>query len=402
MEAKRTLGYKIEPQKYLYGIGEVFEGAIDDAVRPEQTQELIAAMGFQSMRLWMHHKKLFRSDENDEIFFEEEALKRFHNYADALTERGVKHLVSMNHSYLYPAQFDGDRESECEVPLPKTACYLKFLQMIERSYELIAREFPEISYYEVGNEVNMHRFIAKPHFPVGKISEREYDPQYCYTRREKAEITADICYYARRGIKKGNPNAFVVLPAPTPFFGYTDCAEFVEEIYLSIESGRFPTGLKADTDADHYFEVLAWHPYNFGGDSSIFVNGCNEIYAVAVKHGDLGKKVFITEFGYHDFDFVQSGRCKTKEEADALQASFLYTDFKAFREELPYVETVHIFRLYDWVAGPGIEIDFGLFTSPAQTGKIAPKEKGKAMYKIIRGEDADIEKICVYAKGEEK
>lgn len=402
MEAKKSLNYKIEPEKYLYGICEVFEGAIDKEIRPEQTLELVKNTGFRSMRLWMHHKKLFHTDENDGIYFDKDAIKRYHGYVDGLTARGIGHLVSMNHSYLYPAAFDGDRESECEVPLPGTPCYLKFLQMIERSYEMLAREFPEIPYYEVGNEVNLHRFIAKPHFPIGKLAEKDYDEKYCYTNREKAEITADICYYARRGVKKGNPNAFVVLPAPTPYFGYTDCAAFVEMIYLAVESGRFPTGFPADTDPDHYFEVLAWHPYNFGGESEIFVNGCNEIYAVAQRHGDNGKKVFITEFGYHDFDFVQSGRCKSKEEADALQASFFSADFKAFRKQLPYVETVQLFRLYDWVAGPGIEIDFGLFTSPAQTGDIRPKEKGKAMFAVINGENADLKDICIYAKGEKE
>ncbi len=399
MQAKKTLNYKIEPEKYLFGICELFEGAIDKQIAPEETLNLIRNMGFGSMRVWMHHKDLLVSDGNDEISLNQDAVSRYHSYVNGLTERGISHIVSMNHSYLYPADFDGKRTAESEIPLPGSACYLKFLQMIERSYELVSREFPEIPYFEVGNEVNMHRFICKPNYPYGKLTEKDYDERYCYTPVEKAQITADICYYARRGVKKGNPSAFVVLPAPTPYFGYTDCAAFLDKIYTAVESGKYPTGLPADTDADHYFEVLSWHPYNFGGDSKIFVDGCNEMYAVAQKHGDDGKKVFITEFGYHDFDFVDSGRCKNKQEADALQASFFKTDFAAFREQLPYVETVHIFRLYDWVAGPGIEIDFGLFTSPAETGEIRPKEKGKALFYLINGQDADIRKIMLYAKG---
>ena len=82
-----------------------------------------------------------------------------------------------------------------------------------------------------------------------------------------------------------------------------------------------------------------------------------------------------------------------------MQASFLPSDFKAFREKLPYVETVHIFRLYDWMAGPGIEVDFGLFTSPAQTGGIKPKEKAKALFRLINGKESDMKKIMVYSEG---
>ena len=397
MQAKKNLHYEIRPDKYLFGIGEVFEGPLDREIRPGQTIDLIGRMGFGSMRLWMHHKTLFRTDAEDEISFERDAVRRFHSYIDGLKAQGIRHFVSMNHSYLYPAAFDGNRNSESEIPLPGTEVYARFLRMIEKSYEMIAAEFREIAYFEVGNEVNLHRFLSKPNSPV--VPEKDFDERYCYTRREKAEITADICYYANLGVKRGNPEAFVVMPALTPNFGYTDCAEFLGLIYGAIESGKFPRGLPADTDPDHYFQVLAWHPYNFGGESKIFVDGCNELYDMAKRHGDDGKKVFLTEFGYHDFDFVQSGRCKTKEEADALQASFLPSDFKAFREELPYVETVHIFRLYDWMAGPGIEVDFGLFTSPAQTGGIKPKEKGKALFRLINGKEADMKKIMVYSEG---
>ena len=170
----------------------------------------------------------------------------------------------------------------------------------------------------------------------------------------------------------------------------------MEQVYLTIESGKFPTGLEADTNPDNYFQILSWHPYNFGGDSSIFVNGCNEIYDVAIKHGDEGKKVFLTEFGYHDNDFIKQGMTRT--EADEKQASFFKTDFLAFRKYLPYVETVHIFRLFDWTAGPGIEIDFGMFRSPMSEDGIVPKAKGLELFKLIKGENADAKKLYMYSR----
>jgi hypothetical protein len=271
------------------------------------------------------------------------------------------------------------------------------LNLIEDTYALLSAAFPEIIYWEVGNEVNLSRFMCKPLCSIhGKYGEKDYDPQYNYTFEEKAQITADICYYSNRGIKKGNPDAFVVLPAPTPYFGYTQLAWWFDQLYLAIESGKYPTGLPADTNPDYYFEILSWHPYNFSGDPSIFVGGCYEIYDVAIKHGDLGKKVFLTEFGYHDHDFMKDGM--SKEEADARQASFFKTDFEAFRKELPYIESVHIFRLFDWHAGPGIEIDFGMFTSPLDERGIVPKAKGLELFKLIKGEDADTTELYMYAK----
>lgn len=385
MQAKKTLGYAIEPEKYLYGMCEIFEGAVDRSVAPETTIELTSALGCKSMRLWMHHKQLMTLKDGRPAF-RPGKLDQYRGYADALIAKGVTRLTSMNHSYLYPQSFTGNRNSENEIPLPGTECYLEFLRLIEQSYELMAASFPQIEYFEVGNETNLHRFMCKPGWPSENAPrEGEYDERYCYTKAEKAAIMADICWYANRGIKRGNPRAYVVFPGLTPLFGYTEMAADFELVYGHIESGKFPSGAAPDTDPDNYFQVLAWHPYNFSGESAIFVQGCNEVYDVMKRHGDYGKKVFITEFGYHDFDLVKHGY--TLEEADKKQAEWLYNDFKAFRNELPYVETVHIFRLYDWVAGPGIEIDFGMFRSAASESGLMPKAKGLAYYRSANNTD---------------
>ena len=86
MQAKKTLNYKIEPEKYLFGICELFEGAIDKQIAPEETLNLIRNMGFGSMRVWMHHKDLLVSDGNDEISLNQDAVSRYHSYVNGLTE----------------------------------------------------------------------------------------------------------------------------------------------------------------------------------------------------------------------------------------------------------------------------------------------------------------------------
>lgn len=395
MKVKESLGYKFEPKKYMFGMCEEFEGSLDPGADAAQTIDLIDALGAKSMRIWMHHKRLLVRGENDNsLGWKDDVFKRYRAYVEELTRRGIR-IVAMNHSYVLPLGH-GCTENSMEMPLPETDAYFAQMRLISDAYEMMAREFPEIEYWECGNEVNMNFYMPKPRANETQIKNAVYDPKYYYTNTEKAEITADICYYASKGIRKGNPKAFTVFPAPTPYRGYAEMAEFLEYTYRAIESGKFPRGDKANTNADDYFSVMCWHAYNFGGESKLITDGGKMIYDVMRAHGDGGKKSFITEFGYHDSDFVKT-RGMTKAQADETQAGFLPSDIKAF-ESIGGVETVFMFRLYDWLVGPGIEVDFGLFTSPSSEKGIVPKAKGLAVYKIFNGENADTKKLYRYAK----
>ena len=398
MQVKEGLGYTCDPDTYFYGICEEFEGSLDKGANPMTTIDLIDRLGAKSMRIWMHHKRLLqRKGVTDELEWKEDVFRRYRKYVEELTKRKIR-IVAMNHNYVFPKGFTGTPNSVPEMPEPGTQAYLDEMNMIARAYEMMAKEFPEIEYWECGNEVNMNSYLAKPGFSSNNVKNSEYDERYCYTNLEKAEITADICYYSNLGVKRGNSKAYVVFPAPTPYRGYAEMAEFYEFVYRAVESGRFPRGLAPDTDPDHYFQVQCYHAYNFGGDASIIRDGAEMILRVMQRHGDGGKKIFITEFGYHDSDFVVNRGMK-KPEADELQASFFPTDFEAFRS-CENIETVFIFRLYDWTAGPGIEIDFGLFTSPSSPKGIIPKAKGLKLYRLIRGEDADPAALYRYRKNE--
>lgn len=395
MEVKKSLQYGYEPDKYLFGICEEFEGSLDPDVSATQTVALADAIGAKSMRVWMHHKRLFtRKEGSNELVWKKDVLKRYHGYVDDLSKRGIR-VLAMNHNYVQP-NGHGCTENTMEMPLPGTEAYFAQMQLIADACELLAKEFPEILYWECGNEVNMNFYLPKPGACKAGIKNADYRPDLYYTNREKAEITADICYYSTMGVKRGNPDAFVVFPAPTPYRGYPEMAEFFEYTYRAVESGRFPRGLAPDTDPDHYFQVQCWHAYNFGGESELILNGGKMIYDVMKAHGDGGKKVFITEFGYHDHDFMKT-RGMTREEADRTQAGFLPADFDAFKR-IGCVETVFLFRLYDWQNGPGIETDFGLFTSPSSEHGIVPKAKGLTAFKIFNGENADASVLYRYQK----
>lgn len=382
----------------IFGLCEEFEGSLDRGADPMVTIDLVDRMGAKSMRIWMHNKRLLqRAAGSNEPQWKEDVFRRYRRYAEELTRRGIR-IVAMNHSYLYPVGFEGDENSVCEMPEPSSEMYLETMRLIARSYEMLAAAFPEILYWECGNEVNMNAYLAKPGYGKSGCKNGEYDPQFCYTNKEKAEIAADICYYATLGVRRGNPAARVVAPAPTPYRGYAELCEFYEYMYRAIGSGAFPRGLAADTDPDNYFQVQCYHAYNFGGDAQIIREGAQQIVRVMRRHGDGDKKIFVTEFGYHDSDFVDN-RGMTKEEADRTQAAFFPADFEAFRS-CENIETVFVFRLYEWHDGPGMEKDFGIFTSPASEQGIVPKAKAKQLFRMFAGSGADIQTLYAYKRGD--
>lgn len=81
-------------------------------------------------------------------------------------------------------------------------------------------------------------------------------------------MTADICYYANRGVKAANPKAKVVAPG-LYMVDIPETKAYLSAIYDHIVSGKLPSTsmeggkrkLAADTDPSHYFEYLNWHPY---------------------------------------------------------------------------------------------------------------------------------------------
>lgn len=57
----------------------------------------------------------------------------------------------MSHTFLHPYGYVGD-ETSVPDPYDDGETYLRFLKMYEKAYALIAEEFPEIGFFEPGNE----------------------------------------------------------------------------------------------------------------------------------------------------------------------------------------------------------------------------------------------------------
>jgi len=367
--------------RVLFGVGEMFEGPVDPSVTPEQVSYLTAALGLKSMRVWTHHDDLMTVDSAGEPKLKADKITSYKKQLKTLIDGGVKHLVGMNHCYLYPKGFKASAFNV--VPLPSSQFWQPFLELQTKACRLLAVTFPEILYWEIGNEINADRFLAKPGFPASNTPPEGQADDLGYTDDEKAQITVDIVKYSTKGAREGNSKIKIVLPAPAGDAQKT--TDFIDKMY-GLMGGKYRD----------YFDILSCHPYNFDGKFERLVKYCDTIMAMAAKRGDKKVRMFITEYGYYDDDLVKFGISASQ--ADIRQAAYLVGDLEAIEKSLPYVDVVHIFRLMDWHTGPGMEKTFGLFTSPDTDTGIIPKAKGLAMYKYLNGATANITPLYKYAK----
>ena len=70
------------------------------------------------------------------------------------------------------------------------------MQQIEDSYKMLAAAFPDVTQFEVGNELNAPKGhnLCKDGFRDGATAEE--NAPFIFTTSEQALVTADICYYA--------------------------------------------------------------------------------------------------------------------------------------------------------------------------------------------------------------
>ncbi len=397
-EKKSGPGYTIEQEKYLFGMGEVpsdiVGGATDSKVTMETVATLAGELGVKSFRLWMHITSVCeRAEDSNEVRLKTDAVQKFHQFIDLLKDNGVTHFTAMNHYYLYPVGYSAS--AGCVVPDPNLEFeeYVEFMELLRECYRLLAAEFPEISYWEPSNETNGTdgRFIAMNGYSEAEDAENS---QYLYSTDDLAYITADMCWYANAGIKESSPGACTVLPGMI-FNTSGETATFLQKIYDQIDSRYLPSGEEyADIEPDHYFQVLNWHPYvgSWGMPSDAWTQANLDIYAVAEKNGDKGKKVFLTELGWQD---------QNNPESQELIARAFVETIDIIKEKMPWVETFHTFRMFNWdtcpLASDSIERFFGLFTSPNSEAGASPKPVALALCRYFRGDDVDVSGLYQFA-----
>ncbi len=169
------------------------------------------------------------------------------------------------------------------------------------------------------------------------------------------------------GVKEGDPNAIVVLGAPTP--------TGVNNRNIAIDDLTYLQRVFAHNGGEvaNYFEVLGVHPNggpnapddtranpahtnaNCGGGwsthDSFFFNRYTQLYDAMVRAGITGKTVWLTEFGWASIDGpgapgapargYEYAACNTEQH----QAAFITRAFEKVRAETPYVTHMIVWNL---------------------------------------------------------
>ncbi len=315
-----------------------FEENIDKDV------ELMANLGVGSVRIWAQFDCLLGSTKVDKTITEP-----IHKLIAKLQEKGITPIL-LNHVSLYKGE--NMKSKKFLRDTSKGSKYVSWLNEFYASYKTYAQEFSEVTYFEVGNELNNNDFM------------KDMNNNSITSMQDKVDISTDLLYYAARGIHAVNKDAKVVMGGitETDRLGGGANADFLEKIYTNINSGEFgyfynlESKENASKDPDDYFQVVCWHPYPHGEqiDKESFIKRNNEIYNVVLKYEPEGKDVFFTEIGFSD-------NSHTYEENERA----ITTLFEAVKE-MPYVKAVNYFKLFDsaqisWV---GTYSRWGLFFDP--------------------------------------
>ena len=173
----------------------------------------------------------------------------------------------------------------------------------------------------------------------------------------------------------------------------------LDKIYSRIKSGQFWSD-----NTDDYFDILAWHPYVFTNrecdDKDLFYDvdepdqlwkSYNDAaYKVMKKYGDGHKQVLMTESGFTDFGNPEWEKRYAGYNKKMIEIAM----------ELPYVRTLHNFRLLNENAmlqragvednqiGGLSEVYFGIFTDPEEGCR--PRARAYAIQEMT-GSTADLE-----------
>jgi hypothetical protein len=260
------------------------------------------------LRMWMTNYRMFSGISGyARPTPDADGMALYHKAVDALTNAGIT-LIGMDSSF--PPWLTGI-SGKCAWRLPARnlswgSPYSDFLNRWEATWAASAREFPDITQWEIGNETNPPNGTIPP-----RIDQIAGDPcrSTKFTAHDRLLINLDLMYYGNRGVKSANPEAVVYMPSISPHDAdgnldgtLASIADFLEQIYTAIAAGEGPS-----TNPRDYFDGANWHPYVFGdrehpkdATHDTWVEANNRPYRVLQAHGDGGIPVILSEVGYED------------------------------------------------------------------------------------------------------
>lgn len=381
-------------QTYLVGMCEgtsEINTEVENSLTIDYVSAVTGVYGARSYRLWMHFDKLLYVDSNNRVCLNEAVASAFHKLIDSLEEQGVERFIGMTSTFVYPCGYEASTNNVVPDPQTESEAYLAFLEILAESFRVVAEEFPEVQYFEPGNEPDIENGQNLCRNGYVWDGTTEENASYVYTDEESAQIVADMMWYTKNTVTQVNAENKVLNPA---LCGYSSTVDYLGLIYDAIESGKFPTGQTTQViEADEYFDILNWHPYLLGTDVGVDAMGNawktlqENIYAVATAHGDGEKPVWFTEMGFTDRGNINY--------LDAMADSMVQL-FDYVKNDLTFVETVFVYRISNLTGDAALnefESNFGLFYSLNEediTLAGEPKPIAIAFYKWLYGEYTDL------------
>lgn len=347
-EESKVPQYAKRTEHFLYGVNYI-ETQMSDRLSTAQVSYMAMALGAQSVRISAYCLQTADT-------FQEDEKARIHGLLQSLNYSGVDQIV------LQQAMLPLDGILGYYAPYPdlEDSEYLEYLDAVEAMASLLAEEFSEVGYWQIGHRLNDDRFLH----PMGwKAENSPVDP---FTVEEKAQITADVCFRVTRALRAAGSAAVVVLP---DFVDYSsaDTREYLNFLYDEITGGE-----RGSAAVDEFFGILSWDA-EFDRDPAEFADACNKLYDVVKAHGDDGRHVIISEIG---FENGVSG-------AEAEWLTSVYTQAAA----LDYIESVQYYRLFT----DGAE-QYGLVKEPR--AGFQATATGYKFYELT-GSSADLDRYVI-------
>ena len=256
------------------------------------------------------------------------------------TKAGLRIMLSFAHA---PAFYRTDSSGLMPAD-PST--FSQFMQAVASRYA------GQIQAYELWNEENLDREAG-----LGNVDPATYLP---------------LLEAGYTGVKAGDPNAMVLLGAPSPTGAnipgsVIDDLSYLQQLY-AINGG----------EVIGYFDALSAHPSGFsnppdctpdtpqcslsGGyntDDSFFAfTRLSEYHDVMVQNGDAAKQIWLTEFGYCSNATPPPGYDYCRYITEEQQAQFLVQAYNMARQ-LPYVGSMFKWNLNFQMAVPQSDEKWG-------------------------------------------
>ncbi len=310
-------------QDYLFGMDYLSYMWNSQGVPFEKGFELLHNLGVRSIRHWMHFD-IYMSDYHT---IDPQGAEFMHTLLAEAAKYRLQ-VIGMSH-----VNWSLDKQTFCiGKPARSNPSYRRWLACYEETWYQAGKEFPEVSLWEIDNEINNKDFM----YIEGKFGEK-------LPTEELAAMAADLLFFASRGIHRANPDAMTIMGGIVDPIGLgipetgtgTTMRNFLEALYDAIESGSH-----GSTEPDDFFQKAAWHPYYYKCEpDDYFIEQNNKIYEIIRRREGKEKGVFLTELGWDE----------KLMEPDKIPSA-IEKLFQILREEMPYVHGVQYYRFFDNVS----------------------------------------------------